>query len=239
MYFEDLRIKKAQKLSRSNDWTGCMALQWQVLFSFSWRRNEHATHYDWVLILRGHRSGLTEVLNNSLYANILFLEHKNATSKSHRNYFVFIKFLLSLYLMSVCVLWQVLLIVENMRIVIMLTAHFGSVRLRILASYARPRGMWLMQLHVTRSDGLRYERWFLRNSDWKFVLFSPQEYEFVVLPNAFMIHMPHAPSFDITKFRSNKQYRVCLKTLKEEFQQNMSRRYGFTALKYMTAENNS
>ena len=67
----------------------------------------------------------------------------------------------------------------------------------------------------------------------------PQEYEFVVLPNAYMIHMPHAPSFDITKFRSNKQYRVCLKTLKEEFQQNMSRRYGFAALKYMTAENNS
>lgn len=71
------------------------------------------------------------------------------------------------------------------------------------------------------------------------VLICLQEYEFVVLPNAYMIHMPHAPSFDITKFRSNKQYRVCLKTLKEEFQQNMSRRYGFAALKYMTAENNS
>ncbi|KAM9312623.1 xylosyl- and glucuronyltransferase LARGE1 isoform 3-T3 [Gastrophryne carolinensis] len=66
-----------------------------------------------------------------------------------------------------------------------------------------------------------------------------QEYEFTVLPNAYMIHMPHAPSFDITKFRSNKQYRICLKTLKEEFQQDMSRRYGFTALKYLTAENNS
>lgn len=66
-----------------------------------------------------------------------------------------------------------------------------------------------------------------------------QEYEFVVLPNAYMIHMPHAPSFDITEFRSNKQYRACLKTLKEEFQQNMSRRYGFAALKYMTVDNNS
>lgn len=54
-----------------------------------------------------------------------------------------------------------------------------------------------------------------------------------------MIHMPHAPSFDITKFRSNKQYRICLKTLKEEFQQDMSRHYGFAALKYLTAENNS
>lgn len=70
-------------------------------------------------------------------------------------------------------------------------------------------------------------------------IFLPQEYEFTVLPNAYMIHMPHAPSFDITKFRSNKQYRICLKTLKEEFQQDMSRRYGFAALKYLTAENNS
>lgn len=70
-------------------------------------------------------------------------------------------------------------------------------------------------------------------------LVSFQEYEFIVLPNAYMIHMPHAPSFDITKFRSNKQYRICLKTLKEEFQQDMSRRYGFAALKYLTAENNS
>uniref|UniRef100_A0A8C6WSP4 LARGE xylosyl- and glucuronyltransferase 1 n=1 Tax=Neogobius melanostomus TaxID=47308 RepID=A0A8C6WSP4_9GOBI len=66
-----------------------------------------------------------------------------------------------------------------------------------------------------------------------------QEYEFVVLPNAYMIHMPHAPSFDITKFRSNKQYRACLQTLKEEFQQNMSRRYGFAALKYMTTRPSS
>lgn len=70
-------------------------------------------------------------------------------------------------------------------------------------------------------------------------VFVPQEYEFTVLPNAYMIHMPHAPSFDITKFRSNKQYRICLKTLKEEFQQDMSRHYGFAALKYLTAENNS
>jgi len=70
-------------------------------------------------------------------------------------------------------------------------------------------------------------------------VFLLQEYEFTVLPNAYMIHMPHAPSFDITKFRSNKQYRVCLKTLKEEFQQDMSRHYGFAALKYLTAENNS
>ena len=32
-------------------------------------------------------------------------------------------------------------------------------------------------------------------------------YEFIVLPNAFVIHMPHAPSFDIVKFRSTSLYR--------------------------------
>lgn len=34
-----------------------------------------------------------------------------------------------------------------------------------------------------------------------------QGYEFIVLPNAFIIHMPHAPSFDIAKFRSSSNYR--------------------------------
>lgn len=34
-----------------------------------------------------------------------------------------------------------------------------------------------------------------------------QGYEFTVLPNAFIIHMPHAPSFDIAKFRSSSGYR--------------------------------
>uniref|UniRef100_A0A3P8WCR9 LARGE xylosyl- and glucuronyltransferase 1 n=2 Tax=Cynoglossus semilaevis TaxID=244447 RepID=A0A3P8WCR9_CYNSE len=95
---------------------------------------------------------------------------------------------------------------------------------------------------MVRRDSPEYDRRFV-GFGWNKVAhimeLDAQEYEFVVLPNAFMIHMPHAPSFDITKFRSNKQYRVCLKTLKEEFQQNMSRRYGFAALKYMTADNNS
>lgn len=34
-----------------------------------------------------------------------------------------------------------------------------------------------------------------------------QGFDFIVLPNAFMIHMPHAPSFDIAKFRGSAQYR--------------------------------
>ncbi|KAG8224788.1 hypothetical protein J437_LFUL002233 [Ladona fulva] len=51
-------------------------------------------------------------------------------------------------------------------------------------------------------------------------------YEFWVLPNAFIIHMPHAPSFDIAKFRSSSQYRKCLKILKNEFVKDLNKNYG-------------
>lgn len=63
-------------------------------------------------------------------------------------------------------------------------------------------------------------------------------YDLVVLPNAFIVHMPHAPSFDISKFRSSENYRLCVQTLKEEFHQDLSRRYGSAALKYIAAERN-
>ncbi|XP_071787647.1 xylosyl- and glucuronyltransferase LARGE1-like [Asterias amurensis] len=63
-----------------------------------------------------------------------------------------------------------------------------------------------------------------------------QGFEFIVLPNAFIIHMPHTPSFDIAKYRSSDLYRACLKILKEEFQKDLSRKYGFAALKYVAVE---
>ena len=31
--------------------------------------------------------------------------------------------------------------------------------------------------------------------------------EFVVLPNVFIVHLPHAPSLSIAKYRSSEQYR--------------------------------
>ncbi|XP_024082515.1 LARGE xylosyl- and glucuronyltransferase 1-like [Cimex lectularius] len=52
-----------------------------------------------------------------------------------------------------------------------------------------------------------------------------QGYSFIVLPNAFIIHMPHAPSFDIAKFRGSAQYRRCLKILKNEFVKDLEHRY--------------
>lgn len=32
-------------------------------------------------------------------------------------------------------------------------------------------------------------------------------YQFIVLPNAYVVHMPHAPSLDIAKYRSNTYYK--------------------------------
>ncbi|XP_053416367.1 xylosyl- and glucuronyltransferase LARGE2 isoform X2 [Nycticebus coucang] len=62
-----------------------------------------------------------------------------------------------------------------------------------------------------------------------------QEYELLVLPEAFAIHLPHAPSLDISRFRSSPTYRDCLQALKDEFHQDLSRQYGAAALKYLTA----
>ncbi|XP_045433806.1 LARGE xylosyl- and glucuronyltransferase 2 isoform X5 [Pipistrellus kuhlii] len=62
-----------------------------------------------------------------------------------------------------------------------------------------------------------------------------QEYEFLVLPEAFTIHLPHTPSLDISRFRSSTTYRGCLQALKDEFLQDLSRHYGAAALKYLTA----
>lgn len=33
-------------------------------------------------------------------------------------------------------------------------------------------------------------------------------YEFVVLPNTFIVHKPHSPSYDIAKFRKSPVYRM-------------------------------
>ncbi|XP_036747773.1 xylosyl- and glucuronyltransferase LARGE2 isoform X5 [Manis pentadactyla] len=62
-----------------------------------------------------------------------------------------------------------------------------------------------------------------------------QEYELLVLPEAFTIHLPHTPSLDSSRFRFSPTYRDCLQALKDEFHQDLSRHYGAAALKYLTA----
>ena len=50
-----------------------------------------------------------------------------------------------------------------------------------------------------------------------------QGYEFMVLPQAFMIHMPHAPSTDSTHFRQSKHYRECIKVFEKEFKRELKK----------------
>ncbi|KAM9317514.1 xylosyl- and glucuronyltransferase LARGE2s [Pholidichthys leucotaenia] len=94
---------------------------------------------------------------------------------------------------------------------------------------------------VVRRDCPEYDQRFVGfgwNKVSHIIELDAQEYDLMVLPNAFMIHMPHAPSFDISKFRSSSSYRNCLNTLKDEFHQDLSRKYGSAALKYLTAQRN-
>ncbi|XP_048481202.1 xylosyl- and glucuronyltransferase LARGE2s [Plutella xylostella] len=53
-------------------------------------------------------------------------------------------------------------------------------------------------------------------------------YRAVVLPGAFIVHAPHAPSADITAFRARPDYRVCLSILKQEFMSDLKKKYNVT-----------
>lgn len=55
-----------------------------------------------------------------------------------------------------------------------------------------------------------------------------QGYRVVVLPGAFVLHTPHAPSHDITAFRADPHYRICLALLKQEFMDDLKRKYNVT-----------
>lgn len=63
---------------------------------------------------------------------------------------------------------------------------------------------------VVRKDVARYDPRFVGfgwNKVSHIMELHAQGYEFLVLPSAFIIHMPHAPSFDIAKYRSSSNYR--------------------------------
>ncbi|KAI6651983.1 hypothetical protein LOD99_4528 [Oopsacas minuta] len=61
-------------------------------------------------------------------------------------------------------------------------------------------------------------------------------YEFWVLPDVFMIHMPHSPSLDISQFRDKHDYRLCLQEVKDRFLRDLVVRFGTSALKYAQFE---
>ncbi|XP_043255946.1 LARGE xylosyl- and glucuronyltransferase 1-like isoform X1 [Colletes gigas] len=56
------------------------------------------------------------------------------------------------------------------------------------------------------------------------------DYKYIVLPDTFIIHRPHAPSLDIGKFRTDSIYRRCLKKLKDDFVEELVSKYGESAL---------
>lgn len=49
-------------------------------------------------------------------------------------------------------------------------------------------------------------------------------YEFTVLPDAFIVHQPHLPSFEMIRYRSLPTFRKCLKALKGEFVRDLFRK---------------
>ncbi|XP_011499396.1 PREDICTED: glycosyltransferase-like protein LARGE1, partial [Ceratosolen solmsi marchali] len=55
-------------------------------------------------------------------------------------------------------------------------------------------------------------------------------YKYIVLPDTFIIHRPHAPSRDIGKFRTNPAYRRCLKELKDTFVKDLLKKLGNMAM---------
>lgn len=92
---------------------------------------------------------------------------------------------------------------------------------------------------VVRSAAVpRYDRRFL-GFGWNKVSHSMElavrGYEFRVVPDAFIVHMPHAPSFEIARYRANRSYRLCLGMLKQEFIRHLAKRYGRRATRYLQA----
>ena len=82
------------------------------------------------------------------------------------------------------------------------------------------------------------DRWNVSRFDERFVGFgwnkvshvmelTARGYELVVLPGAFMVHLPHAPSPDILGYRGRKHYRDCMMVLKREFQRELESRYSW------------
>nr|VZI51921.1 unnamed protein product [Spirometra erinaceieuropaei] len=58
-------------------------------------------------------------------------------------------------------------------------------------------------------------------------------YRFVVLPEVFVIHLPHSPSMDVYRFRNSPFFRRCLERFKVEFIKELAHNYGVRSLKYL------
>ncbi|KER29887.1 hypothetical protein T265_03580 [Opisthorchis viverrini] len=58
-------------------------------------------------------------------------------------------------------------------------------------------------------------------------------YRFLVLPNAFILHLPHPPSIEVLRFRSDSVYRSCVDKIKLDYITHLAKKHGVRALKYL------
>lgn len=82
---------------------------------------------------------------------------------------------------------------------------------------------------VVKSDVVSYDQSFMGfgwNKVSHIMELNAQGYEFFVLPNCFIMHKAHAPSFDIARFRISPIYRMCLQNLKDKFIIKLNKKYG-------------
>ncbi|XP_065909688.1 xylosyl- and glucuronyltransferase LARGE2s-like [Dysidea avara] len=90
---------------------------------------------------------------------------------------------------------------------------------------------------VVRSDVPLYDTQFVGfgwNKVSHIMRLDAMGYQFHVIPDHFIIHIPHSPSLDISMFRSNPHYRQCLQRIKNQFQRNLVKEFGSDAFKYLT-----
>ncbi|CAK8685218.1 unnamed protein product [Clavelina lepadiformis] len=58
-------------------------------------------------------------------------------------------------------------------------------------------------------------------------------FTFNVMPFGFMIHLPHSPSIDLVKYRSQLSYRKCIELAKLDFLDYLRQKYGDISSKYV------
>lgn len=81
---------------------------------------------------------------------------------------------------------------------------------------------------VVNKDAVRFDERFIGfgwNKVESIMELAAQGYQFIVLPEAFLIHKIHSASYDIMNHRMSARYRLCLSHLKRAFQDELRLKY--------------